>query len=107
MPAPRRASPTWRQFLASQASGIRACDFMHVDTVFLQRLYVFFAMEIQTRRVHIPGITANPGASALTTLLIHGERHLRRSLTEYARHDNEHRPHQSPGRRPPLYNPAK
>jgi putative transposase len=29
-PAPRRASPTWRQFLASQASGILACDFPHV-----------------------------------------------------------------------------
>jgi hypothetical protein len=26
-PAPRRASPTWRQFLTSQASGILSCDF--------------------------------------------------------------------------------
>ena len=39
-PAPRRASPAWRQFLTSQASGILSCDFLHVDTVFLKRLYV-------------------------------------------------------------------
>jgi hypothetical protein len=42
----------------------------------------------------------------LDHLLIYGERHLRRTLTEYARHYNQHRPHQSRQQRPPLDEPG-
>jgi len=59
-PAPRRAGPTWRQFLTSQARGIIAVDFIHVDTVLLRRLYALVVIEHGTRRVHLAGITAYP-----------------------------------------------
>jgi putative transposase len=59
-PAPRRAGPTWRQFLTAQARGILAVDFMHVDTVLLCRVYVLVVIEHGTRRAHVAGITANP-----------------------------------------------
>jgi len=59
-PAPRRANMSWREFLREQAAGILECDFFTVETLWLRRLHVLFFVELERRRVHLAGVTANP-----------------------------------------------
>nr|WP_238598122.1 integrase [Saccharothrix sp. ALI-22-I] len=59
-PAPRRAGPTWREFLTVQAESIIAADFLHLDTVLGKRLHALAFLEHHTRRPHITGVTAHP-----------------------------------------------
>ncbi len=49
-PAPRQLDTSWRAFLRTQADGLLACGFFHLDTVFLKRPYVLFGFSRSLRQ---------------------------------------------------------
>jgi putative transposase len=62
-PAGKRRKTTWREFVRAHRQSLLAVDFFTVETIWLQRLYVLFFIELGSRRVHVAGCTANPGAT--------------------------------------------
>jgi transposase InsO family protein len=65
-PASERAGLSWREFLRAKAHSMLAVDFFTVETVWLQRLYVLFFIELGSRRVHLAGCTTNPSGAWVT-----------------------------------------
>jgi hypothetical protein len=65
-PAPRRNSPSWADFLRSQAEAIIACDFFTVDLLDSTRAHVLAVIEHATRRIHILGATTHPTTEWVT-----------------------------------------
>ena len=59
-PAPQRSPSSWRAFLRAQAASMLACDFLTVETAFLQRIYVLFFISLATRRIEYIASTSNP-----------------------------------------------
>ena len=61
VPAPIRfGSLGWRKLMNHYKHQILACDFLTVETLFLKTVYVFFFIELKTRRVHLAGVTSHP-----------------------------------------------
>lgn len=61
LPAPVRfGSIGWRTLMSHYKHQLLACDFFTVETLRLQTLYVFFFIELGTRRVHLADVTAHP-----------------------------------------------
>jgi transposase InsO family protein len=65
-PAPERGQSSWRTFLRQQAASMLACDFLTVETAFLQRIYVLFFISLATRRIEYVACTANPDGRWVT-----------------------------------------
>ena len=59
-PAPERRHSSWRAFLRQQAASVLACDFLTVETAFLQRIYVLFFISLATRRIEYLACSSNP-----------------------------------------------
>ena len=54
---------TWREFLCAHRRSTLAVDFFTVETIWLQRLYVLFFIELGSRRVH-PSACSNADTMA-------------------------------------------
>jgi hypothetical protein len=65
-PSPKRGASSWRTFVNHYKQQMLACDFLTVETVWLQTLYVLFFIELGTRRVYLAGITEHPNSAWVT-----------------------------------------
>ena len=78
-PAPERGRRTsWHTFIKSHLGAIAGADFFTVEVLRgfgLVRYYVFFVIDIKTRRVHVAGITNQPSEAWM--------RQMARNLTDW------------------------
>jgi putative transposase len=66
---PERKSQTWATFLANHAHEIWACDFVQTYDLFFRTIYVFFMVELGSRRVVHFGVTRSPSDAWVTQQL--------------------------------------
>lgn len=56
----RVPSQTWSVFLNNHAKGVWACDFLPVIDLFFRQMYLFFIVELSSRRIVHFNVTAHP-----------------------------------------------
>lgn len=68
LPAPKRSrkGSSWRTFLKHYQDQILACDFLTVETLGLQTVYILFFIHLATRRVFVAGCAAHPDSAWVT-----------------------------------------
>ncbi len=59
-PSERKSNQNWSTFLHNHAHQVWACDFLPVYDLFFRPLFIFFIIELGTRRVVHFGITRSP-----------------------------------------------
>jgi putative transposase len=59
-PVGTRGGMSWRDFTRAHRRTMLAVDFLTVETMWRQRLYVLFFIELGSRHVHIAGCTSHP-----------------------------------------------
>jgi len=57
---PQPRGQRWATFLRNHEAAIWACDFLQVSDLFFRSLFVFFIIELQSRRVIHVGVTRSP-----------------------------------------------
>jgi hypothetical protein len=66
---PERKSQTWATFLANHADAIWVCDFVQTYDLFFRTIFVFFMVELGSRRVVHFGVTRSPSDAWVTQQL--------------------------------------
>ena len=64
-PGDSRGSISWKRFLSSHWNSLFACDFFTTTTFSMVTWYVFFIIELKTRKIVQYGITTNPNRQFL------------------------------------------
>jgi Integrase core domain/Homeodomain-like domain len=106
-PAPvRRDRTTWRRFLRTQASTMQFTDAFDAVPADAGVTVCKIPPRSPRANAYVERFVLTVRSEVTDRMLIFNQRHLRRTLDEYARHYNGHRPHRALQLQPPTIRPS-